>query len=274
MAARDDVAEASVDAAPAATPTASVAPAVPVEYLLRLADDRLVLGHRLSEWCGHAPILEEDIALANIALDLVGQATALLELAATRDSDGRSADDLAFFRDAREYRNVQMVELPKGDFAFTMVRQFAFDVFDVVFLEALCGSADTELAALAARMLQEARYHVRHSGEWVLRLGDGTEESHRRAQRALDELWRFTGELFMADDLDRELAGRGLAPDPSTLRAWWTEQLSRVVLAATLDVPDDTAVARGGRQGLHTEYLGHMLAEMQSVARAHPGAEW
>ena len=250
------------------------APSVPAEYLLRLADDRLVLGHRLSEWCGHAPILEEDIALANIALDLVGQATALLELAAARIGDGRTADDLAYFRDAREYRNVQLVELPKGDFAFTMVRQFAFDVFDVVFLESLRGSNDAELAALAGRMLQEARYHVRHSGEWVLKLGDGTEESRRRTQAALDELWRFAGELFLADDLDRELSAAGLVPDPSALRSWWVEQFVRVIESATLELPGDTSVARGGRQGLHTEYLGHMLAEMQSVARAHPGAEW
>lgn len=259
---------------PAPAPAEAARRVVPVEYLLRLADDRLVLGHRLSEWCGHAPILEEDIALANIALDLVGQATALLELAAAREAAGRSADDLAFFRDAREYRNVQLVELPKGDFAFTIVRQLVFDVYDVVLLESLRGSADEELAALAAKMLQEARYHVRHSGEWLLKLGDGTEESRRRAQAALDELWRFVGELFLGDALDSELAGQGLAPEPASLRARWDGQFGRVVAAATLTIPDDAATARGGRQGLHTEYLGHMLAEMQSVARAHPGAEW
>lgn len=247
---------------------------VPAEYLLRLADDRLVLGHRLSEWCGHAPILEEDIALANIALDLIGQATALLELAAAREGRGRTADDLAFFRDAREFRNMQLVELPKGDFAFTIVRQFLFDVHDVVVLEALLGSADAELVALAAKLLKEARYHVRHSGEWVLKLGDGTAESHRRAQDALDALWRFTGEPFLADELDRELAAAGLAPDPAALRARWEAEVARVVGAATLTIPEDRSVARGGRQGLHTEHLGLMLAEMQSVARAHPGAEW
>lgn len=247
---------------------------VPVEYLLRLADDRLVLGHRLSEWCGHAPILEEDIALANIALDLIGQATALYELAATREGGGRTADDMAFFRDAREFRNLQLVELPRGDFAFTMVRQFLFDVYDVVLLEALGRSADVELAALAAKQLKEARYHVRHSGEWVLKLGDGTAESRRRTQEALDALWRFTSEPFLADEMDLGLAAAGLAPDPSSLRARWEGEVARVVSAATLQLPDDSSVARGGRKGLHTEHLGHMLAEMQSVARAHPGADW
>ncbi len=247
---------------------------VPAEYLLRLADDRLVLGNRLSEWCGHAPILEEDIAVANIALDLVGQATAFLELAAIREGRGRSADDLAFFRDAREYRNIQLVELPKGDFAFTIVRQFLFDLYDVILLDALQKSADVELAALATKMLKEARYHVRHSGEWVLKLGDGTAESHQRAQNALDQLWRFVSEPFLTDDLDRELVAADLAPDPATLRPRWESELSRVLDAATLAIPDDSSVARGGRQGLHTEYLGVMLAEMQSVARAHPGASW
>lgn len=253
-----------------AAPTATV----PAEYLLRLGDDRLVLGHRLSEWCGHAPILEEDIALANIALDLIGQATALLELAAAREGRGRTADGLAFFRDAREFRNVQLVELPKGDFAFTIVRQFLFDVHHVLLLEELQRSADVELAALSAKQLKEARYHVRHSGEWLLKLGDGTAESHRRAQDALDALWRFTAEPFLADDLDRELAAAGLAPDPESLRPRWEREVARVVGAATLSLPDDRSVARGGRQGLHTEHLGLMLAEMQSVARAHPGAEW
>jgi ring-1,2-phenylacetyl-CoA epoxidase subunit PaaC len=247
---------------------------VPAEYLLRLGDDRLVLGHRLSEWCGHAPILEEDIALANIALDLIGQATALLELAAAREGRGRTADDLAFFRDAREFRTMQLVELPKGDFAFTLVRQFLFDVHGVVLLEELQRSADVELVALATKQLKEARYHVRHSGEWVLKLGDGTAESHRRAQEALDALWRFTGEPFLADDLDRELSAAGLAPDPASLRPRWEREVARVVSASTLSLPDDRSVARGGRQGLHTEHLGRMLAEMQSVARAHPGAEW
>ena len=247
---------------------------VPAEYLLRLADDRLVLGHRLSEWCGHAPILEEDIALANVALDLIGQAVALLDLAAAREGRGRTADALAYFRDARDYRNLQLVELPNGDFGTTIVRQFLFDAYDAVLLDALRSSPDAELAGIAAKSLKECRYHLRHSAEWVVKLGDGTAESHRRAQDALDELWRFTGEPFLPDDLDRDLAAAGLAPDPTALRAPWERTVQDVVGAATLTLPDVRPVARGGRQGLHTEYLGHMLAEMQSVARAHPGAEW
>src|SRR4051812_37128838 len=197
--------------APVPNPTAAAAVAgarsVPVEnalfeYLLRLGDDRLVLGHRLSEWCGHGPILEEDIALSNVALDLLGQATMLLRLAGEVEGQGRTEDALAYFRDAVEFRNCQLVELPKGDFAFTIVRQFLFDVYAVVLLDALSASSNAELAAIAAKALKEAKYHVRHSGEWMLKLGDGTDESHRRAQRAVDELWRFTGELFAADDID------------------------------------------------------------------------
>jgi ring-1,2-phenylacetyl-CoA epoxidase subunit PaaC len=256
------------------TPTTPAGVAAPVDYLLRLADDRLVLGHRLSEWCGHAPILEEDIALANVALDLVGQATHLLDLAAAREGRDRTADDLAYFRDAREFLNVQLVELPKGDFAFTIVRQFLFDVYDVLVLEALAGSADGELAAIAAKAHKEARYHLRHSAQWMLRLGDGTEESHRRAQDALDELWRFTAELFLPDELDERLHATGVAPDLAALGERWEREVARIVSAATLRLPEDRSVARGGRRGLHTEYLGHMLAEMQSVARAHPGAKW
>jgi ring-1,2-phenylacetyl-CoA epoxidase subunit PaaC len=261
------VTDASATARPAA-------PTAPADYLLRLADDRLVLGHRLSEWCGHAPILEEDIALANIALDLIGQATALLAFAAQREGRGRSADDLAYFRDAREYRNLQLCELPNGDFAVTIVRQFLFDAYDHALLGALQGSADQELAGIAAKALKECRYHRRHSAEWVVKLGDGTAESHARAQAALDELWRFTGEPFLADDLDAAMAAAGVAPDPASLRDEWLRQVTEVVRASTLRLPDDRSVARGGRQGLHTEHLGHMLAEMQSVARAHPGAEW
>ena len=253
---------------------ATAGPQAPAEYLMRVADDRLVLGHRLSEWCGHAPILEEDIALANVALDLIGQSVALLDLAALREGRGRTADDLAYFRDAREYRNLQLVELPNGDFATTIVRQLLFDAYDAALLDALRASADAELAAIAAKSLKECRYHLRHSAEWVVKLGDGTAESHRRAQEALDELWRFSGEPFLGDDLDRAMATAGIAPDPASLRAAWERTVHEVVGAATLRLPDVRSVARGGRQGLHTEYLGHMLAEMQSVARAHPGAEW
>lgn len=244
------------------------------EYLLRLGDDRLVLGHRLSEWCGHGPILEEDIATANIALDLVGQGTHFLRLAAQTENAGRSEDALAFFREAVEYRNLQIVELPKGDFAFTMVRQFLFDVFSVHLLDGLKKSASRDIAAIASKALKESTYHVRHSGRWVIRLGDGTDESHARAQTALDELWRFTGEMFTADDVDRNLQEKGITPDITSLRQPWESTVRDVLREATLSPPENTFMMQGGRSGKHTEHLGHLLAEMQIVARSHPGAEW
>ena len=248
--------------------------AATVEYLLRLGDDRLVLGHRLSEWCGHAPILEEDIALANIALDLIGQATLLLGLAAKLEGERRDADALAYFRDAIEYRNALLLELPKGDFAVTIVRQLFFSVFAALQSEALQRSTNQDLAGIAAKALKETRYHVRHSAEWVLKLGDGTDESHTRTQRAVDDLWRFTGELFLSDDVDHAAAAEGFGIDPSTLESAWRSQVLDVLQRATLTVPETPYMQRGGRQGRHTEHLGHMLAEMQIVARSFPGATW
>lgn len=244
------------------------------EYLLRLGDDRLVLGQRLSEWCGHGPILEEDIALANISLDLFGQAALLLKLAGEVEGKGRDEDALAFQRDAVEFRNVQLVELPKGDYAFTTARQFLFDVQAELLFAALAASTQPELAAIAAKAHKEVRYHVRHSTDWVLKLGDGTAESHARMQRAVDELWRFTGELFLTDDVDRVMVEQGIGVDPASLQARWRERVDAVLRAATLRTPADGFMARGGRLGRHTEYLGHLLAEMQSVSRAHPGASW
>jgi ring-1,2-phenylacetyl-CoA epoxidase subunit PaaC len=243
------------------------------EYLLRLGDDRLVLGHRLSEWCGHGPVLEEDIALANVALDLIGQATLFLRLAGQVEGKGRDEDTLAYLRDAIEYRNVKLVELPNGDYGHTIVRQFLFDAWSVLLLEQLQRAAHTELAGIAAKAHKEARYHVRHSGEWVLRLGDGTEESHRRVQAALNELWPYTGELFAADEIDRQLVGT-IAPDLAALKPAWREVVSDVVGRATLTLPADGYMHFGGRQGRHTEHLGHLLDEMQILARSHPGAKW
>ena len=245
-----------------------------VEYLLRLGDDRLVLGHRLSEWCGHAPILEEDIALANIALDLVGQANLFLSLAAATEKGGRDADALAYLRDAIDYRNVLLVELPKGDFAVTIARQFFFSAFSMLQAEALEHSANTELAGIAAKMLKETRYHVRHSGEWMIKLGDGTEESHDRLQRAVDDLWRYTGELFLTDDLERALVRQNVAADVTLLEPRWRAMVDDVVSRATIAIPETKWMQRGGREGRHTEHLGHMLAEMQVLQRQHPGAEW
>ena len=245
-----------------------------VEYLLRLGDDRLVLGHRLSEWCGHAPILEEDIALANIALDLIGQATLLLKLAGATEDAGRDENALAFLRDATEYRNALVVELPRGDFAFTIVRQFLVSTAAYFQLEGLARSAHPALAGIAAKALKETRYHVRHSAEWVLRLGDGTEESHARAQAALDELWRYTGELFLGDEVDERLAAAGLAPGVAAAEPRWRAQVDDVLGRASLRIPAVGWMQRGGRQGRHTEHLGHLLTEMQILPRSHPGARW
>ena len=251
-----------------------VSPDILSQYLLRLGDDRLVLGHRLSEWCGHGPILEEDIALANIALDLIGQASLYLKLAGETEGKGRSEDDLAYFRDAVDYRNVQLVELPKGDYAFTILRQFFFDVFSFHVLEVLEKGAHAEIAGIASKGFKEVRYHVRHSSEWVVRMGDGTQESHDRAQKAVNALWRFTGEMFEADDVDRSVHAAGIGPDLDAVRPKWEAVVKDVLGRATLTVPDDPPAMTGGRRGRHTEYLGHMLSEMQIVARSHPGAEW
>jgi len=245
------------------------------QYLVRLGDDRLVLGHRLSEWCGHGPILEEDIALANIALDLVGQATLYLKLAGETEGKGRSEDALAYFRDAIDYRNVQMVELPKDDYAYTIVRQFFFDVFSFHVLEQLQSSKHHELAGIAGKGFKEVRYHVRHSSEWVVRMGDGTPESHDRAQKAVNQVWRFTAEMFETDAIDREMASSGIGADVEAIKPKWEAIVMDVLRRATLSVPNDPPAMTGGRRGRHTEYLGHMLADMQSVARSFPSsATW
>jgi ring-1,2-phenylacetyl-CoA epoxidase subunit PaaC len=243
-------------------------------YLLRLGDDRLVLGHRLSEWCGHGPFLEEDIAMTNIALDLIGQATLLLKRAGEVEGEGRDQDALAFLRDSIDYRNALMTELPRGDFAFTTMRQFLFSVYSLHLWEALAASRDADLAGIAAKAIKEVRYHVRHSTEWVLRLGDGTEESHSRAQSALDELWRFTDELFGTDETERALADEGIAADSQKLMQPWRQTVDQVLAKAKLAIPTGVFQQTGGRRGRHTEHLGYLLAEMQSVPRAHPGAKW
>lgn len=244
------------------------------QYLLRLGDDRLVLGHRLSEWCGHGPILEEDIAIANIALDLLGQANLLLELAGRIEGQGRDQDALAYFREAIDFRNALITELPKGDFAFTIVRQFLVSVHSALLMEQLQRSSHQDLAGIAAKAFKEARYHARHTADWMLKLGDGTEESHARAQHAIDEIWRFTGELFESDAVEQRLVEQGIAVDTAALREPWKAQVSRVIGEATLRMPDDGFMQRGGRVGRHTEHLGHLLAEMQIVARSFPGAQW
>jgi ring-1,2-phenylacetyl-CoA epoxidase subunit PaaC len=244
------------------------------DYLIRLGDDRLILGHRVSEWCGHGPILEEDIALANTALDLLGQANLLLELAGQIEGRGRTADALAYFREAVEFRNALMMELPRGDFAFTTARLFLISVFELLHLERLQSSKHADVAGIAGKALKETRYHARHAADWMLKLGDGTDESHQRVQAAVDDLWRFTGELFDVDGVERFVIDEGIGVDRSALRDPWHQEVTRVLKAATLNVPEDGFMQRGGRQGRHTEHLGHLLAEMQIVARSYPGAEW
>lgn len=244
------------------------------EYLLRLGDDLLVLGHRISEWCGHAPILEEDLALANISLDLIGQAEALLNLAGKVEGEGRSEDDLAYFRDEYEFRNLQMVEQPRGDFAQTIARQFLFDVMAWHFYDALQKSSYEPLAAIASKIYKETTYHLRHSRAWIHRLGDGTAESHERMQDAINEYWTFTGELFFTNEVDQHLLEQGMIPDLEAMRPKWRKMVTEELEKGTLTVPEDGFMASGARLGRHSEYLGHMLAEMQILARSHPGAAW
>ncbi|NDC37897.1 MAG: phenylacetate-CoA oxygenase subunit PaaI [Proteobacteria bacterium] len=245
-----------------------------VDLLLMLGDDRLILGHRISEWCGHAPVLEEDIAMANIALDLVGQASLFLKAAATLEGQGRDEDKLAFLRDARQFRNVCLVEQPNGDFGVTIARQFLFDAFSVPLLETLAASSNAEVAALAAKSLKEDIYHLRHSQEWVLRLGDGTEESARRIQSAFNDLWHLCGELFVWPASVQALVKAGTIPDLSGVRAKWDATVNATLKEAKLTRPSDSPAIEGGRVGTHSEHLGHLLAEMQVLPRTHPGATW
>ena len=244
------------------------------EYLLRLGDSSLILGQRLSEWCGHGPELEEDIALINIALDLIGQARSLLTYAGEVEGRGRDEDGLAFLRDGTDYRNLLLVEQPNQDFAYTIARQFLFDAFHLEQQRALMGSRDETLAAIAGKSVKEVTYHLRHSSEWLVRLGDGTPLSHEKMQTALDDLWMYSGEMFEMDALEAALAEAGVAPDRAALRPAWEARVAAVIEEATLRRPDDGWMQSGGLRGRHSEHLGHILAEMQHLQRAHPGAQW
>jgi len=244
------------------------------EYLLRLGDTSLVLGHRLSEWCGHGPAVEEDMALTNIALDLIGQARLLLTHAGEVEGAGRSEDDLAYLRDVLDYRNLLLVERPNGDFAVTIARQFLFDAFHVDLMKRLTESTDERLAAIAAKSLKEVTYHLRHSSEWVIRLGDGTDESHARMQAAIDDLWMYTGEMFAMDEVDEAMVAAGVGVDLAALKPGWDRRVDEVLEEATLTRPDDAWMHTGGKAGRHTEHLGYLLAEMQFLQRAYPGATW
>jgi ring-1,2-phenylacetyl-CoA epoxidase subunit PaaC len=245
-----------------------------VLYTLRRADDALILGHRLSEWCGHAPMLEEDMALSNMALDLIGQARELYSYAARVEGRDNDEDKLAYLRDVRQYRNLLLVEQPNGDFANTMVRQFLYSVFADLYWSAMVASTDTTLAAIAAKSEKESAYHVRHCSEWIIRLGDGTEQSHARAQTAIDHLWAFTGEMFAVDEAERGLIDNGTAIDPTSLLPRWLATVSRVVQEATLTLPQSDWMQQGGRSGRHSEHLGHLLSELQSMQRTFPGVTW
>jgi ring-1,2-phenylacetyl-CoA epoxidase subunit PaaC len=245
-----------------------------VLYALRRADDALILGHRLSEWCGHAPMLEEDMALANMGLDLLGQARELYSYAAKVEGNGNDEDKFAYLRDVRQYRNLLLLEQPNGDFACTMARQFFYAAFADLYWRAMMNSRDATLAAIAAKSEKESAYHVRHCSEWMVRLGDGTHESHRRAQTAVDDLWAYTGEMFEVDDSERGLIDAGIAIDPATLRQGWLETVLKVLREATLTLPKSDWMQQGGRGGRHSEHLGHLLAELQSMQRTFPGATW
>ncbi len=244
------------------------------EGLCRLGDSTLVLGHRVSEWCGHAPVLEEDIALANVALDLIGQTQMWLGLAAEVEGSGRDADRLAFRRDVWDFRNLLLVERPNGDFGQTLMRQFLFDAWHQPMLKALEGSSDPRIAAIAAKAGKEVAYHLERSADLVIRLGDGTAESHARMQSALDRLWPYTGEMMMSDDTDRALAEAGIIPAPDSIRPQWEALVAEVLSEAMLKAPEQSFMHKGGKQGTHSEHLGHMLATMQWLQRAYPDATW
>jgi len=259
-----------------ATPSGRAQPADPIRlhYVLRLADTSLVLAQRLAEWVGHSPALEEDLGLANISLDLLGQARLLLTYAGELEGRGRSEDDLAHWRDESEFLNLALAEQPNGDFGQTILRQLLLDAFQLELFTELQGSSDPRLAEIVAKALKETRYHFRYSASWVVRLGDGTEESHARVQSALDSFWRFTREFFDADEIDEAMARAKVAPLLSELAPRWLARIDEVLKEATLQRPADVPYPWHGKRGQHTEHLSYLLAEMQSLHRAHPGATW
>ena len=244
------------------------------QYAVRLGDDAVVLGHRLSEWCSFGPFLEEDLALTNVALDFIGRARMFYGYAAELADDGSTEDTYAYTRDNREFTNLLIHELKNGDFAFTMARQYFIDVYSLAYMEALQRSSDPTLAAIADKAVKESRYHLRRSHDWMLRLGDGTEESHARMQRAVDDLWGYTPEMFEMDALEQELADAGIGVDATALKKDWERTVHATLAEATLEVPAGDWAVNGGRQGIHTEALGHMLSDMQFVQRAYPGLQW
>jgi ring-1,2-phenylacetyl-CoA epoxidase subunit PaaC len=245
-----------------------------LRYVLRLGDTSLVLGQRLGAWVGHAPALEEDLGLANLALDLIGQARLLLTYAGELEGRGRDEDALAFLRDAPAYANLTLAEQPNQDFGYTIVRQWLIDTWQLELYQALSSSADARLAAIAAKSLKETRYHYRFSSGWLVRLGDGTAESRRRVQGALDDLWRFSGELFAPDEVDAQMQAAAVGPDLASLAAPWSARVDEDLRLATLTRPPAQPYPWHGKRGVHTEHLSHLLAEMQHLQRAYPDARW
>lgn len=244
------------------------------KYCLRLGDNALVQSYRLSEWCSYAPLLEEDLALTNFALDMTGRAQALLGYAGEVEGSGKTDDDLAYRRGEREFANDLIFELPKGDFAFTIARLLLTATFEHLYFSELVHSADERIAAIAAKAVKEAKYHKAHATDWTMRLGDGTQQSRSRIQKAFDELWMFTGEMFETTEADAILRDRNIAADMGKIRHNWKEYVERVLTEATLNIPEAAYMQTGGHNGIHTEYLGHMLSEMQYLQRAYPDATW
>ena len=245
-----------------------------LNYTIHLADNAHILGHRLGEWCGHGPILEQDIAMTNISLDLIGQARSLYQYAAEIEGKGRSEDDIAYLRDAWDFRNVLLVEQPNGDFGKTMVRQFLFDAYNFLFYRELKNSKDEQLAAIAEKSLKEVTYHLRFSSEWVIRLGDGTAISHEKVQTALNDLWMYSGELFEMNDFEKEMANEGIGVDLEKLKPLWHQKVDDILKTATITKPDNNWMQSGGKTGKHSEHLGFILSEMQYLQKTYPGQEW
>ena len=245
-----------------------------LKYVLQLADDSAILGQRLGEWCGHGPALELDMALTNVSLDLFGQARSLYQYAAELDGQGKSEDDMCFLRNPNEYLNNLLVELPNGDFAQTIIRQYLFDEFQLAQYQLLKSSNDAHLAGIAEKSFKETVYHRRLSSEWVKRLGDGTTESHDRAQKALNYVWPYTGSMFMPSDADKEAIGLGIGADLDEIKEHWQASVRQTLELATLTIPENSWMQQGGKSNIHTEHLAFILAEMQMMQRAYPGAEW
>ncbi len=245
-----------------------------INYILRLADDSFIYGHRLSELCSKGPFLEEDIAMTNISLDLLGQATALYKHAAAVEGKGRSEDDMVYRRTERNFYCHLITELPNGDFGFTMTRMFLISAYNMYLFENLAKSKDEVIAGIFAKSVKEVKYHLRHSSSWMLRLGDGTEESHAKVQKSLDDIWMFTGELFMMDEIDEAAVKVGIGTDVRTFKSDWDKKVKEVLDEATLTKPADAFAQSGGRKGLHTEYLGYLLTDIQYLTRVYPDAKW